>query len=57
VKSKALAPHQALLVELTKHFAYITYTYHPREDNQFTNALAKLALMINIPSCTYLMSF
>jgi len=50
VKSKALAPYQAHLIELTKYFTYVTYTYFPRKDNKFADILEKLASIINIPS-------
>jgi len=32
------------------NFVHITYTYLPRKENQFADALVKLALMVNIPS-------
>jgi len=50
VRNETLAPYQAYFVDLTKNFTHITCTYIPLEDNQFGNALVKLALMINIPS-------
>jgi len=51
-KKQALALYQAYLIDLTKHFTHITYTYLSPEDNQFADALAKLASMINIPRVT-----
>jgi len=43
VRNETLTPCKALLVDLSKSFTYFTYTYLPREDNLFVNALAKLA--------------
>ena len=50
MSDEALAPYQGHLVDVTKKFTHITYTYLPCEGNQFADALAKLVLMINIPS-------
>ena len=49
VRGESLSPYQAYFIDLTKHSMHITYTYLLREDNQFVDALAKLASIINIP--------
>jgi len=50
-----LALYDAHLLDLAKNFTHITYTYLAQEDNQFVDALAKMASMINIPSGVHLM--
>ncbi|XP_056688353.1 uncharacterized protein [Spinacia oleracea] len=50
VKSERLAPYQSYIAKLSEQVEQLRYTYLPREENQFANALAKLASMINIPS-------
>ena len=40
--------YQAHLEQLIGHFEYIDFKYLSRDDNQFADALAKLASMINI---------
>ena len=52
VRSEALAPYQAHLVDLTKNFTHVSYNYPSREDNLFADTLAILASMINIPNGT-----
>ena len=56
MKSDSLAPYQAQLVELMKDFVRITDTYLAQEVNQFVDALAKLASIINILSGIHSMS-
>ncbi|XP_074292651.1 uncharacterized protein LOC141619537 [Silene latifolia] len=48
IKSDSLAPHQAKIKELEKYFEEIHYVHLPREENQFANALSKLAALVNI---------
>ncbi|KAL9224714.1 hypothetical protein vseg_000724 [Gypsophila vaccaria] len=45
-----LAAYQAKVQELRQKFDHIEFTYLPREENQFADALAKLSSLINIPS-------
>lgn len=52
VRSEALAPYQSRLIEMTRKFREVTFAYLPRDENQFADALAKLASMINIPEDT-----
>ncbi|XP_074266101.1 uncharacterized protein LOC141588567 [Silene latifolia] len=49
IKSQSLAPYQTRIKELEKYFEDIRYVHLPREENQFTDALSKLAVLINIP--------
>ncbi|XP_074283196.1 uncharacterized protein LOC141607743 [Silene latifolia] len=49
IKSKSLAPYQAKIEELEKHFEKIHYVHLPREENQFTDDVSKLAALLNIP--------
>ncbi|KAJ8427714.1 hypothetical protein Cgig2_025113 [Carnegiea gigantea] len=56
VRSEALAPYQAHLVDITKNFAHITYTYLLFEDNQFVDALMTLASIFNISNNIHSMS-
>jgi len=49
VRSESLAPYQAYLETIAKEVEEVEYTYLRREENQFADALAKLASMINIP--------
>ena len=44
-----MKPYQQYLEDLTKTFDKIEYTIIPRAQNQFTNALATLASMVEIP--------
>ena len=49
VKKEHLKPYQQYLEDLTKTFDKITYTVIPRAQNQFVDALATLASMVEIP--------
>ena len=49
VKEEHLKPYQQYLEDLTKTFDMIKYTTIPRANIQFTNALATLASMVEIP--------
>ncbi|XP_074300900.1 uncharacterized protein LOC141632237 [Silene latifolia] len=49
IKRQSLAPYQTRIEELEKHFEDIRYVHLPREENQFADALSKLAALINIP--------
>ena len=49
MKEKHLKPYQQYLEDLTKTFDKIKYTIIPRAQNQFTDALATLASMVEIP--------
>ena len=48
VKEEHLKPYQQYLEDLTKTFNEIEYTIIPRAQNQFANALATLASMVEI---------
>ena len=49
VKEEHLKPYQQYLEDLTKTFDRIEYTIIPRAQNQFADALATLASMVEIP--------
>ena len=49
MRSESLAPCQAYLETLTDQLEKVDYTYLPREENQFADALARLASMVRIP--------
>ncbi|XP_074301047.1 uncharacterized protein LOC141632395 [Silene latifolia] len=49
IKSQSLALYQTKIEELEKYFEDIQYVHLPREENQFADALSKLAALINIP--------
>ena len=49
VKEEHLKPYQQYLEDLTKTFDKIEYTIIPKSQNQFANALATLASMVEIP--------
>ncbi|XP_074291019.1 uncharacterized protein LOC141617763 [Silene latifolia] len=49
IKSQSLAIYQTRIEELEKYFEDIRYIHLPREENQFADALSKLAALINIP--------
>ena len=49
VKEEYLKPYQQYLEDLNKTFDKIKYTIIPRAQNQFANALATLASMVEIP--------
>ena len=44
-----LKPYQQYLEDLTKTFKNIEYTIIPRAQNQFADALATLASMVELP--------
>lgn len=50
VRSESLAPYQAYLETDASQIGEVEYTYLPREENPFADALAKLASMIRIPN-------
>ncbi|XP_074267031.1 uncharacterized protein LOC141590332 [Silene latifolia] len=47
IKSQSLALYQTRIDELEKYFEDIRYVHLPREENQFVDALSKLAALIN----------
>ncbi|XP_021764843.1 uncharacterized protein LOC110729409 [Chenopodium quinoa] len=49
VRSESLAPYQTYLETLTDQLEKVEYTFLPREENQFANALERLASMVRIP--------
>ena len=49
VKEEHLKPYQQYLEDLTKTFDRIEYTIIPRAQNQFMDALATLASMVETP--------
>ncbi|XP_074290659.1 uncharacterized protein LOC141617371 [Silene latifolia] len=49
IRSDNLAPYQAKIEELKKFFDDIMYVHLPSDENQFIDALPKLAALINIP--------
>ena len=49
VKEEHLKPYQQYLEDLTMTFEKIEYTIIPRAQNQFTDALATLAFMVEMP--------
>ncbi|XP_021758380.1 uncharacterized protein LOC110723337 [Chenopodium quinoa] len=52
MRSESLATYQAHLETLIEKLDEVEYTYLPREENQFADALAKLDLMVRIPRDT-----
>ena len=48
IKSESLAPYQSKIDQLIPYFDYINFTHLPREENQFADALSKLASLVNI---------
>ncbi|XP_074299772.1 uncharacterized protein LOC141630936 [Silene latifolia] len=50
VKSEGLTLYQTYLETIQKHFDDPKFIYLSRDENQFADALAKLASMINIPN-------
>ena len=48
-KDVKLRPYHAYLELLVRRFDYLRYTHLPRVQNQFADALATLAFMIDIP--------
>lgn len=49
VKEEKLKPYHKELDDLIRRFKNVTYTHMPRMKNQFTDALATLASMVEIP--------
>ncbi|XP_074277909.1 uncharacterized protein LOC141601520 [Silene latifolia] len=49
IKINSPAPYHAKIEELEKYFEEIQYVHLPREENQFADALSKLAALVNIP--------
>ncbi|XP_074265869.1 uncharacterized protein LOC141588321 [Silene latifolia] len=49
IKSESLAPYQTRIEELERFFDDVKYVHLPRDENQFADALSKLASLINIP--------
>ena len=49
VKEEHMKPYQQYLKDLNKTFDKIEYTIIPRAQNQFADALATLASMVEIP--------
>ncbi|XP_074277898.1 uncharacterized protein LOC141601509 [Silene latifolia] len=49
VKSGSLAPYQMRIEGLEAYFDEVKYVHFPREENQFADALSKLAALFNIP--------
>ena len=52
-----LRPYHAYLELLVRGFNDLRYTHLPRVQNQFVDALATLASMINIPTNTIIRVF
>jgi hypothetical protein len=52
-KKEHLKPYQAYLKRVCQKFTKIEYTYVPRSQNQFTDALATLASLVQIPEKTF----
>ncbi|XP_021860922.1 uncharacterized protein [Spinacia oleracea] len=50
VRSTSLSMYQAHLDQIAEQFEEIEYTYLSRDDDQFADALAKLASMLNVPN-------
>ncbi len=48
-KEEHLKPYQAYVEKLARRFDKIGYTFIPRAQNQFVNALATLASSVDIP--------
>ncbi|XP_074266813.1 uncharacterized protein LOC141590100 [Silene latifolia] len=49
IKSESLAPYQMRIEELERFFDDVKYVHLLRDENQFADALSKLAALINIP--------
>ncbi|XP_056698058.1 uncharacterized protein [Spinacia oleracea] len=49
-QKQKLTPYQSYLEKLSEQVEELRYTCLPREENQFADALEKLASMINIPN-------
>ena len=52
-KEEHLKPYQAYLERVCQKFTKIKYTYVPRSQNQFTDALATLASLVQIPEKSF----
>ena len=52
MRSESLATYQTHLETLMEQLDEVEYTYLPGEENQFADALAKLASMVCIPTDT-----
>ena len=50
VRSECLAPYQSHLEQVASQIGEVEYTYLRREENQFADALARLASMVRIPN-------
>ncbi|XP_074305460.1 uncharacterized protein LOC141640649 [Silene latifolia] len=48
IKSSSLTPYPARIYELERYFDDVKYVHLPRDENQFADALSKLAALINI---------
>ena len=48
--SESLAPYQSHLEQVASQIEEVEYTYLRREENQFADALARLASMVRIPN-------
>jgi hypothetical protein len=53
-KEEHLKPYQAYLERVRQKFTKIEYTYMPRSQNQFVDALATLASLVQIPMNTFM---
>jgi ribonuclease HI len=53
MKEEHLKPYQAYLERVCQKFTKIEYTYVPRSQNQFADALATLASLVQIPENTF----
>ena len=53
-KEEHLKPYQAYLERVCQKFTKIEYTYMPRSQNQFIDALATLASLVQIPMNTFM---
>ncbi len=53
MKEEHLKPYQAYLERVCQKFARIEYTYMPKAQNQFADALATLASLVQIPENTF----
>ena len=53
MKEEHLKPYQTYLERVCRKFTKIEYTYVPRAQNQFADALATLASLVQIPENTF----
>ncbi|XP_074290844.1 uncharacterized protein LOC141617555 [Silene latifolia] len=49
IRSESLAPYQTRIDQVAQLFDQVIYLHLPREENQFADALTKLASLIDIP--------